>query len=84
MMLLSMGVYDQENGSGARLKLNLADRVPAVLPCFVNAVRHHETVAVFEYEGGQFKRNSLVLALVAAVLLFIPFVTHSVYTHCTT
>jgi hypothetical protein len=65
----------------ANINLNCADRMPALFFRFaVDAVRIDEAALVLEDQRSQFKRDSVMLPLVAQVLRFIPLVAHRVYT----
>lgn len=71
--------YQQDYRRG-RLDGYSADRVPAHFSRIVDVVRTYQAVFVFENERCQLERDSGVFALVLAILRFVPFVSHSVYT----
>jgi len=50
--VLPIRVYDQKNDSGLGLDLSRADRMPALLARFVDAVWAHEAARVFECQRG--------------------------------
>jgi hypothetical protein len=80
-MVLSVRVNNDQDGRGLRFNLSRAERMPALFIGFgVDAVGIDKAALVLEDQRRQFKRDSVVLALVLQVLRFIPLVTHCVYT----
>jgi hypothetical protein len=50
-------VYNRQHDGGIRLNTSRSDRVPALFPRFVYAVRTHEAAIVFEYQRRHFKNE---------------------------
>ena len=46
--------------------------MPAVFNSGVNSVGNNEAEGIFEYEGGDFERNAMVLLLILEVLGRVP------------
>jgi predicted DCC family thiol-disulfide oxidoreductase YuxK len=76
---------NEQHDTGSRFNLNRTHRMPALFFCIpIDAVRIDQATFVLEDQRGQFKGNSVVFSLVPTILRLIPFVTHRVYTQCTT
>ena len=74
-------MYDQQNSPNSWTNGYASQRVPSLLPGFVNSVQFDQPPLVLKDQRSQLEADSSVLALILPVLSVIPFVAHNVYTY---
>jgi len=73
---LPVAVNDQKYHSYSRADRYVAESLPSLFPVFVNKVEFDDAVGIIKSQRRHQKRNTAVLALILAVLPFIPLVAH--------